>query len=152
MSRAFVQAERLMWRTAFKSALERVMGYCGAGWRIFAAFVLMAARDIRSIEQLKHVRRAGAGRVLGLGRLPSLPGVWAWFHQVAQLKRSAELLDGYFLDQLRGGWSVPGCGSPTAICCPIRARRRSITPTTPKGACRSPDAPIWSPPTRRGAS
>jgi hypothetical protein len=55
--------------------LERVMGNCGGGWRIFATFVLMSARDIPSIEQLKHVRRTEAGRVLDLGQLPSLPGV-----------------------------------------------------------------------------
>ncbi|MEJ2267446.1 MAG: hypothetical protein P8X95_28800 [Anaerolineales bacterium] len=32
--------------------LEMVLGHCGAGWRIFAVFLLMAGLDIRSIEQL----------------------------------------------------------------------------------------------------
>jgi hypothetical protein len=46
-----------------------VLGHCGAGWRIFAVFLLMAGLDIRSIEQLKHVRAKEAARVLGLARL-----------------------------------------------------------------------------------
>ena len=51
--------------------LHLIMGHFGEAWRIFAVFLLMGGRNIRSIEQLKHVRKREAGRVLGLGRLPS---------------------------------------------------------------------------------
>jgi hypothetical protein len=40
--------------------LARVMGLFGNGWRVFMVFVLMAVRNLRSIEQLKHARREEA--------------------------------------------------------------------------------------------
>ncbi len=83
--------------------LELVMGRLGAGWRIMAVFVLMAGRNIGSIEQLKHVRCREAGRVLGLGRLPSRTKIWEWFYQVANQGVAQRLLDDYFGYQLRGG-------------------------------------------------
>lgn len=75
----------------------------GNGWQIFMVFVLMAARNIRSIEQLKHVRGEEAGRVLGLGRLPGVDTVWGWFHEVAGKNRAGALLEGFFADQIRCG-------------------------------------------------
>jgi len=51
--------------------LQRLVGLFGDGWRIFMVFALMAVRNIRSLEQLKHERREEAGRLLGVGRLPS---------------------------------------------------------------------------------
>jgi ParB-like chromosome segregation protein Spo0J len=56
--------------------LARVMGLFGDGWRVFMVFVLMAVRNIRSIEQLKHERREEAARLLGLGSLPCLDTLW----------------------------------------------------------------------------
>ena len=70
--------------------LARVMGLFGNGWRVFMVFVLMAVRNLRSIEQLKHARREEAGRLLGLGSLPCLDTLW--------------------------GWSARRCGSPTGTC------------------------------------
>jgi hypothetical protein len=66
-------------------------------------FALMAVRDIRSIEQLKHVRREEAGRLLGLGRLPALDTLWGWFHEVAGKSRAGTLLKEFFADQIRCG-------------------------------------------------
>lgn len=83
--------------------LSRVMGQFGDGWRLFMVFVLMAVRNIRSIEQLKHERREEAGRLLGLGQLPCLDTIWGWFYGVAQQGRAASLLAACSADQLRRG-------------------------------------------------
>jgi hypothetical protein len=68
--------------------MQRLSQLFGNGWRIFQVFVLMAVRNIRSIEQLKHERREEAGRLLGLGRLPALDTLWSWFHDVAGKSRA----------------------------------------------------------------
>ena len=83
--------------------LERIFTHCGHHWRIFLVFLLMSARDIRSIEQLKHVRREEAGRVLGLGALPSLPTVWGWFRRAAELETTARLRQDQSDDQIARG-------------------------------------------------
>jgi len=83
--------------------LELVMGHFGNAYKIFMVFVLMAARNIRSIEQLKNVRLAEAGVLLGLGKLPSLPKIWRWFYAAASKKLSPVLLWDYFCYQIRAG-------------------------------------------------
>ena len=83
--------------------LELVMGHFGAGWRIFAVFVLMAGLDIRSIEQLKNVRSKEAARVLGLARLGAKTQVWEWFYAVARQGLAKALLDDYCRYQIRAG-------------------------------------------------
>lgn len=83
--------------------LPLVIGHLGAGWRILAIFLLMAGRNIGSIEQLKHVRSREAGRILGLGRLPSRTTIWQWFYLVANQGVARRLLDDYFGYQLRAG-------------------------------------------------
>lgn len=83
--------------------LARLMGMFGDGWRLFMAFVLMAGRNLRSLEQLKHVRAPEAGRVLGLGCLPSVDTLWGWFHEVAKRQLAGPLLAAFFRDQIQHG-------------------------------------------------
>lgn len=83
--------------------LELVMGYLGRGYKIFMVFLLMAARNIRSIEQLKNVRSTEAGLLLGIGRLPARPKVWEWFYGVAHKRISKQLLQDYFAGQIQRG-------------------------------------------------
>jgi len=83
--------------------LDLVMGHFGNAYKIFMVFILMAARNIRSIEQLKNVRLTEAGVLLGLGKLPSLPKIWRWFYTAASEKHSAVLLWDYFCYQIRAG-------------------------------------------------
>lgn len=83
--------------------LHLVMGHFGKGWRIFAVFLLMSGRNIRSMEKLKHVRKREAGRLLGLGRLPSNTILSGWFHEAAQAGLARTLLDDYFRYQIRCG-------------------------------------------------
>ena len=51
--------------------LKLVMGYCGVRYKVFMVFILMATYNIRSIEQLKNIRKREAGLVLGIKRVPS---------------------------------------------------------------------------------
>jgi hypothetical protein len=83
--------------------LELVMGHVGAGWQIFAVFLLMAGLNIRSIEQLKHVRAQEAARVLGLTKLGAKSQVWEWFYAVARQGLAKGLLEDYCRYQIRVG-------------------------------------------------
>ncbi|MCP4341775.1 MAG: helix-turn-helix domain-containing protein, partial [Desulfobulbaceae bacterium] len=83
--------------------LHLIMGHFGEAWRIFAVFLLMGGRNIRSIEQLKHVRKREAGRVLGLGRLPSKTLLWEWFYEAVRSGLARTLLKDYFRHQIRSG-------------------------------------------------
>ena len=83
--------------------LALVMGCFGPRYKIFMVFLLMAARHIRSIEQLKNVRMREAGVVLGLRRLLSRPKRWEWFYAAANQGRSRGLLREYVAHQIRAG-------------------------------------------------
>ncbi|MCP4936316.1 MAG: helix-turn-helix domain-containing protein [bacterium] len=83
--------------------LHLILGHFGKAWRIFAVFLLMSGRNIRSIEQIKHVRKREAGRVLGLGRVPSKTILWEWFYEAARSGLARTLLNDYFRHQIRCG-------------------------------------------------
>ena len=83
--------------------LQLVMGYCGANYKVFMVFILMAACNIRSIEQLKNIRMREAGLVLGITRVPSKLKVRRWLHAVSEKRISAQLLKDFFSHQLRAG-------------------------------------------------
>jgi hypothetical protein len=83
--------------------LQLVIGYFGSGFKIFMVFLLMAARNIRSIEKLKNVRHREAGIVLGLRQLASKPKLWQWFYRVSDKGRSISLVSDYFRYQICSG-------------------------------------------------
>lgn len=83
--------------------LQLVMKYFGSAYKIFMVFLLMAARNIRSIEQLKNIRLREAGIALGVKRVPSKPKVWEWFYIVCQQRLSSFIKQDYFRHQLRSG-------------------------------------------------
>ena len=83
--------------------LQRLFRLFGDGWRIFMVFILMAVKNIRSIEQMKHERQDEVGHLLGVGHLPALDGLWSWFHEAAGKQRSGVLLKEFFADQIRCG-------------------------------------------------
>ena len=83
--------------------MELIIGHFGSAYKIFMVFLLMAAKNIRSIEQLKNIRLKEAGAILGIGKLPSLPKVWEWFYNAAKKNSSINLLTDYFRFQIRGG-------------------------------------------------
>ena len=51
--------------------LRMVTSYFGNKYRIFMVFILMVAHGIRSIEQIKNIRKREAGLILGIRRLPT---------------------------------------------------------------------------------
>ena len=83
--------------------LRLVMGYFGNKYKIFMAFILMAAHNIRSIEQLKNIHRREAGIILGIKVLPTRSKARHWLHDVCQLKISTQLLTHFFRSQLQRG-------------------------------------------------
>ena len=83
--------------------LDKIFSRFGRQWRIFMVFLLMSGLNVRAIEQLKHIRQDEAGRILGLGSLPSLPTLWGWFHRVADKACSASLTSDLFDDQIDRG-------------------------------------------------
>jgi hypothetical protein len=94
--------------------LHLIMGHFGLDYRIFMVFALMAAMNIRSIEQLKNIRSQEAGVVLGFDRCPSKPIIWQWFFNAANQRLSPYLLEDYIRFQLRAGhvglwmWFIDG--------------------------------------------
>ncbi|MEA3448157.1 MAG: helix-turn-helix domain-containing protein [Bacteroidota bacterium] len=81
------------WLTAFYGPL----------YKIFQIFVLMCAKNIGSIEQLKNVNLKEAGAIIGLTRLPSLPVIWDMFYQTAKNCLSKTMLNYYFAWQVSIG-------------------------------------------------
>ncbi len=75
----------------------------GSGYKIFMVFLLMAAHNIRSVEQLKNIRNGESGVVLGLGKLRGRSKIWEWFYGAAHRGISRTLLWDYFRGQLRAG-------------------------------------------------
>ena len=94
--------------------LQLVIGYFGFVYKIFMIFILMAARNIRSIEQLKNVRLRESGILLGIGKIPSKPLVWEWFYRAAEKQISSRLKINFFRYQLSKGivgiwlWFIDG--------------------------------------------
>jgi hypothetical protein len=83
--------------------LQLVMGYFGNTYKIFMVFILMAAHNIRSIEQLKNLRKREAGIILGIKNLPTRLRARHWLHEASQNKLSTELLTHFFRSQLKDG-------------------------------------------------
>ena len=83
--------------------LNLVVRYFGGAYKIFMVFVLMAAANIGSIEQLKNVRGREAGLVLGIKRIAGKPKIREWFYSASQLEVSQFLLLDYFRYQIRSG-------------------------------------------------
>ncbi len=83
--------------------LRLTMSYFGSAYKIFLVFLLMAARNIKSREQLKNVNQKEAGLILGLNRLPHKKGVWEWFYNACNLQYSTYLCSSFFKQQFRCG-------------------------------------------------
>jgi len=83
--------------------LELVMGFFGDGYKIFMVFILMAALNIRSIEQLKNLRKREAGLILGIKNLPTRIRTRCLLHDVSRKQLSTELLTHFFRSQIRSG-------------------------------------------------
>ncbi len=83
--------------------LKLVMGYFGSSYKIFLVFLLMGARNIKSIEQLKNVKQKEAGLILGIKKLPHRKVVWQWFYAACNFRFSTSLCKSFFKRQLSCG-------------------------------------------------
>ncbi|MEA2104817.1 MAG: hypothetical protein U9P79_09300, partial [Candidatus Cloacimonadota bacterium] len=94
--------------------LKLIMGYSGKSFKIFMVFLLLAAKNLPSIEQLKNVHSREAGLVLGISRIPSIPYVWKWFYAVVKKGISVSLISDFFRYQTVAGivsmwsWFIDG--------------------------------------------
>jgi len=88
--------------------LRLVAGYFGEAYKTLLVFLLMAGLNIRSIEQMKHVRAREAGVTLGIRRIGCRQKLWEWFYDAAGKEVTGALLQDYFRYQIRAG--LVGCG------------------------------------------
>jgi len=83
--------------------LGMIMTYFGDKYKIFLAFLLLFAKGMRSIEQLKNVVRREAGLALGLRRLPIKQQVRTWFHSACTMQVAGKLKTVFFHKQVSAG-------------------------------------------------
>ena len=83
--------------------INLIQHFLGNSHKIMMVFIIMAAKNIRSIEQLKNIRTRESGIILGIERILSRPIVWRWFYSASQLKKSARIIHSYFSYQLKVG-------------------------------------------------
>lgn len=83
--------------------LRLIMAFFGDKYKVFVVFLLMAAGNIRSIEQLKNIHKREAGLILGIGKLPSRLKVRSRLYLACKMQAADRLLASYFLQQVRKG-------------------------------------------------
>jgi len=80
--------------------VQLIINHFGTAYKIFFVFLLMFARNVRSIEQLKNVHLKEAGLILGFKKLPDVKGIWQWFYSASILGRSASLCKKFFRNNI----------------------------------------------------
>jgi hypothetical protein len=83
--------------------LRFVMVFFGDKYKVFMVFLLMAAGNIRSIEQIKNIHKREGGLILGIGKLPSRLKVRSRLYLACKMQTADRLLASYFLQQVRRG-------------------------------------------------
>lgn len=88
--------------------------FLGSNYKLLFTFVLMIAKNIRSIEQLKNLRKREAGLILGIRNLPGKTKARIWLYSVCKLEVAREMLSHFTLQQIHSGlvgtwqWFVDG--------------------------------------------
>ena len=94
--------------------IKFIQGYFGSGYKLFLAFLLMVAKNVRSIEQFKNIRLKEAAQLLGINELPSRRRLREWLVLVSELGVASHMLNCFFRHQIRVGivglwlWSTDG--------------------------------------------
>jgi hypothetical protein len=83
--------------------LRLIMAYFGTSYQVFMAFLLMVAKRIRSIEQVKNLRKHEAGLILGIGHLPTRQHIRIWLHEASRKEISKYVLKDFFGNQMKRG-------------------------------------------------
>ena len=88
--------------------------FLGSKYKLLFTFVLMIAKNTRSIEQLKNIRGREAGLILGIRNLPGKTKVRVWLYAACKLDTARQMLSHFTLQQIRSGlvgtwlWFVDG--------------------------------------------
>ena len=88
--------------------------FLGSKYKLLFTFVLMIARNTRSIEQLKNLHGREAGLILGIRNLPSKTKARVWLYGACKLDAARQMLSHFTLQQIRSGlvgtwlWFVDG--------------------------------------------
>jgi len=94
--------------------VKLLIGHFGLAFKIFFVFLLMVARNVSSVEQLKNVNHKEAGLILGFKKFPNVKGVWQWFYSACTLNRSLSICKTFFRNQIFCGlvntfiWFIDG--------------------------------------------
>ncbi|MDQ6994160.1 MAG: hypothetical protein Q9M18_01015 [Mariprofundaceae bacterium] len=94
--------------------LKLIQSAYGKYFAIFPIFLLMVAKNVRSIEALKNIRLGEAGLILGIRKIPGKAKVWEMFYLAAEMKKSSVMIKAYFLYQIKSGlvsfwiWATDG--------------------------------------------
>jgi hypothetical protein len=94
--------------------LELIISFFGDHYRLFMVFVLMVANNVRSMEQLKNLRKREGGLILGIGKLPGKTKARIWLYASCKFKVASKLLSSFFLNQVKAGivstwlWFIDG--------------------------------------------
>ena len=88
--------------------------FLGDNYKLLFTFILMIARNIRSIEQLKNIRGREAGLILGIRNLPGKTKARIWLYSACKMEAAHQMLSHFTLQQIRSGlvgtgmWFVDG--------------------------------------------
>ena len=70
---------------------------------IFYMFFMMHVNKIGSIEQLKTIFKNEFGQLIGLKRLPNLPAIRSFLHEIVSINISTTVIRDYFKNQIHKG-------------------------------------------------
>ncbi len=88
--------------------------FLGNKYKLLLTFVLMIAKNIRSIEQLKNLHGREGGLILGIRNLPGKTKARVWLYSACKLEVARQMLSHFTLQQIRSGlvgtwqWFVDG--------------------------------------------
>jgi len=94
--------------------VRMISSFLGMKYKLLFTFVLMIAKDVRSIEQLKNIHLREAGLVLGIATLPGKTKARQWLYSVCKLEAARQMLSHFTLQQIRSGivgtwqWFIDG--------------------------------------------
>jgi len=70
---------------------------------VFYLFLMMHVNKIGSIEQLKTIFGKEFGRIIGLKKLPNLPAIRSFLHEIVSINISKTVVCDYFKNQIHKG-------------------------------------------------
>ena len=70
---------------------------------IFYLFIMMHVNKLGSIEQLKTIFKKEFGRIIGLKKLPNLPSIRSFLHEIVSINISKTVVGNYFKHQIHKG-------------------------------------------------